>query len=206
MATIRQRSPGVWEVRVYAGRDAKGRPAQVSRIVHGSRRTAERAAANLTVAEPSPSGARTVAQLLETWQDLNRDGWTPATAVNQASRAKLIAAGPLGKRRVGSLKLEDIDRWIIGMRADGVGRGGIHNRLQVLRAALSQAIKWGWISQNPAALASITGRVVDRPVMSDDEVLACWGPLHTFRRRSCSALPPQRAPAGPSWPRCSGAT
>jgi integrase len=59
MATVRQRSPGVWEVRVYAGRDAKGRPVQVSRIVHGSRRTAARAAADLTVADPSPGGART---------------------------------------------------------------------------------------------------------------------------------------------------
>jgi integrase len=34
-------------------------------------------------------------------------------------------------------------------------------------------VKWGWIHHNPAALASITGRpAADRPVMSDDELLA----------------------------------
>jgi len=172
MATIRQRSPGVWEVRVYAGRDEQGRPAQVSRIIRGSRRAAERAAANLAVAEPSAGGAHTVAQLLEMWQDLNRDGWTPRTTIDQGSRARLIAAGRLGRRRVGSVKVEDIDRWIIGMRAEGVGRSSIYNRLKVLRAALAQAVKWGWINHNPAAQVSVRGRTDDRPVMSDDEVLA----------------------------------
>ena len=33
MATIRQKRPGVWEVRVFTGRNADGRPTQVSKTV-----------------------------------------------------------------------------------------------------------------------------------------------------------------------------
>jgi len=35
MATLRQKRPGVWEVRVFTGSDARGRPTQLSRTVHG---------------------------------------------------------------------------------------------------------------------------------------------------------------------------
>ncbi len=122
--------------------------------MRGSRRAAQKVAAQLTVSTPGPEGRRTVAELLRLWQDLKRDRWTASTARNQASRAKLIAAGPLGARQVDSLRVEDIDRWVLGIRADGVGTASIHNQLMVLRAALAQAVKWDWIPRNPAALAT----------------------------------------------------
>lgn len=173
MATLRERAPGIWEVRVFVGRNAKGRPVQVSRTVRGGRRAAERVAAGLTVERPSPSASRTVADLLEVWQALNEDRWTESTRRNQASRARLITEGTLGRKSVGSLKVEEVDRWILSLRAEGVGRASIHNQLQVLRAALSQAVKWGWITQNPAALATATGqRSGDRTGMPDDAVMA----------------------------------
>ena len=40
MATIRERRPGVWEVRVFTGSDARGRPTQLSRPVRGGKREA----------------------------------------------------------------------------------------------------------------------------------------------------------------------
>lgn len=47
MATIREKRPGVWEVRVFTGSDARGRPTQMSRTVHGGKRDAQRLAAQL---------------------------------------------------------------------------------------------------------------------------------------------------------------
>ena len=47
MATFRERHPGVWEVRVVTGSDARGRTMQVSRTVHGGKRDAQRLAAQL---------------------------------------------------------------------------------------------------------------------------------------------------------------
>ena len=40
MATIREKQPGVWEVRVFTGRDDRGRPTQTSRTVRGGKRDA----------------------------------------------------------------------------------------------------------------------------------------------------------------------
>jgi len=47
MATIREKRHGVWEVRVFTVSDARGRPTQLSRTVHGGKRDAQRLAAEL---------------------------------------------------------------------------------------------------------------------------------------------------------------
>ena len=47
MATIREKSPGVWEVRIFTGRDTRGRPTQISRTVRGGKRDAQRLAIDL---------------------------------------------------------------------------------------------------------------------------------------------------------------
>ena len=60
MATIRKRAEGVWEVRVFVGRDERGKPIQRSKTVHGGKRDAERVAAELET-KPSRAGAKTVA-------------------------------------------------------------------------------------------------------------------------------------------------
>ena len=49
MATMREKKPGVWEVRVFTGTDARGKPTQTSRTVRGTKRDAERLAASLEV-------------------------------------------------------------------------------------------------------------------------------------------------------------
>jgi len=49
MATIRERRSGVPEVRGYTGLDTKDKPARVSRTVHGTKKDAQLAAAELTV-------------------------------------------------------------------------------------------------------------------------------------------------------------
>jgi hypothetical protein len=56
VATLREREPGVWEVRVFVGRDAAGRPRQMSRTVRGSRRAAQKVAASLSVDTLGPDG------------------------------------------------------------------------------------------------------------------------------------------------------
>jgi integrase len=173
MATLRERSPGVWEVRVFAGRGDGGTPRQISRTVRGSRRAALKVAASLDADVPSHEGTQTVAELLRLWQELNVDRWAPLTRVNQESRARLVAAGPLGRMKVGALRVEDVDRWMLGLRKDGTGHAGIRNQLQVLRSALAQAVKWDWIDRNPAALARPLGTTAEvREGMPDEAVLA----------------------------------
>lgn len=172
MATLRERSPGVWEVRVFAGRGEGGRPRQISRTVRGSRRAAQKVASELDAAVPSPEGRRTVAELLELWLDLNQDRWAPLSLSNQQSRARLVAGGALGRMKVASLGVEDVDRWMLALRRSGVGPASIRNQLTVLRAALHQAVKWDWIERNPAALAKPPARPDGVRAGMPDEVVA----------------------------------
>jgi len=58
VATLREKKPGVWEVRVFTGTDARGRPTQVSRTARGGKRDAQRLAASLEVGPGSASAAR----------------------------------------------------------------------------------------------------------------------------------------------------
>ena len=68
MATLRERRPGVWEVRVFTGTDARGRPTQLSKTIHGGKRDALRVAAEMEVGPGRASpGGRTVSDVLDAW-------------------------------------------------------------------------------------------------------------------------------------------
>ncbi len=162
MATIRQRSPGVWEVRVFVGRDERGTPRQVSRTVHGSKRAAQRVAAELTVVPPSRSAALTVADVLDAWLEANIPTWAASTVRDQTSRVTLVKNDAIGRRAVGRLTVAEVDGWHARLRANGVGESSLRNQHLVLRAGLSQAARWGWVNTNVAALATL-GRRKSQP-------------------------------------------
>ena len=169
---MREKKRGVWEVRVFTGRDAAGRPTQVSRTVRGTKKDAQRVAAELTL-KPSNAAGRTVTQLLDAWLELNESGWAPATFRDQRSRAELIKVDPLAKIPLARLTVADVDRWHTRLRRGGLGDAGIRNRHHVLRAALSQAVRWGWVTTNVASAARLVQRKrPPRESMSGAEVRA----------------------------------
>lgn len=172
MATIRQRSEGVWEVRVFVGRDDKGKPIQRSKTVRGGKRDAERVAAQLE-SKPSRAGRRPVADAIDAWAEMKTPTWSPYSRRDQMGRVKRIKADRIATIPIARLDVQDVDRWIARMRADGVGESAIRNRLQVLRSALRQAVRWGWIPDNPAAHAELRApKVAERGVMTDSDVFA----------------------------------
>lgn len=69
--------------------------------------------------------------------------------------------------------MADVDRWHSRSRSAGVGESSLRNQHLVLRASLSQAARWGWVSANVAALATL-GRKTSkrRSAMSAAEVRA----------------------------------
>ena len=130
MATIREKRPGVFEVREYVGRDRNGRPKQVSRIVRGTLKDARRLASELTVKPSSPEASSTT-------------------------------LGELPRRSV------DPDRHL------------------VVRAALTLAVRWGWVPANAAAGVRLGSA---RPAGAPSMRCGRW-PRSTARanRTSCSA-------------------
>ena len=171
MATIRERRPGVWEVRVYIGNDAEGRPAQVSRTVRGTEEDARRRAAELTEQRPKAAGSQTVADLLDEWLRINEATWSPLTYRDQRSRVAQIKADRIALKPVTSLDASDISRWMIRMRREGTGESAIRNRRAVIRAALQLGVRWRWTAYNPAVgVDEATAVRAPRPVMSDRDV------------------------------------
>jgi integrase len=72
---------------------------------------------------------------------------------------------------VARLKIEDVERWHARLRYEGLADVSIRNLHGVLRAALTQAVRWGWVSRNVASLAELTSRKVkQRSVMSAGDV------------------------------------
>ncbi len=171
MATIRERKPGVWEIRSFVGRDAKGRPRQVSRTVHGGKKEAQRVAAEMTVRPATGSSARTLEDLLWEWAGLNEATWAERTRRDNLSRIRQIVTDQIGRMQVARLTVAHIERWHARLRAAGVGAAAIRNRHAVVRAALDQAVRWGWLTVNVATLAKLTmPKRADRSAMSADEV------------------------------------
>jgi integrase len=189
VASIRERSPGVFEIRVFVGRDDDGRPVQTSRTVRGSRRQAERAAASLTVKAPSQAAARTVADALEAWLEVNLPTWAPSSVENQLSRSKLVASDPIASVPLARLSVHDIEQWHARLRRNGVGEGSIRNQHSTLRAAMAQAEAWSWLSVNPARLAKLRRpKVQQRGVMFPEEAAAVLSAAYQVEPRAGLAI------------------
>jgi integrase len=171
MATVRERKPGVWEVRAFTGRDERGRPTQISRTVRGTKKDAQRVAAELTVRPVTRAASATVAELLTQWVEQNDVTWAASTRRDNPGRAAAILADPLAILPISRVTVADIERWHTRMRRDGVGETAIKNRHTVLRAAFTQAVRWGWLGTNPVATARLThAKQLQRSSMTANEV------------------------------------
>ncbi len=163
MATIREKRPGYWEVREFVGRDASGRPVQLSRAVRGSKKDALAAAAALRVAPTSREGVNvTVARMLDLWVAQHEATWAPSSLANQESRVRLVKGDQLARSRIVRLTAVEDDQWHERLARRGVGEGSIRNQHTVLRASMTLAARWGWVSGNVVALATL-GRRRARP-------------------------------------------
>jgi integrase len=173
MATIRERSPGVWQVRVFTGRNGTGRPTQMAVTVRGGKREALREAARLESAPQRGAEGRTVTDALAAWLERNEGSYTPASLRDQTSRVRLVQQDQIARTPLARLGVAEVDRWLTRMRRSGLGESAIRNRLTVLRAALQQAVVWGWITSNPAALTRAPGvKRSPRDVMSPKDAIA----------------------------------
>jgi integrase len=182
VATIRERRPGVWEVRAFTGRDERGRPTQVSRTVHGTKRDAQRIAAELTL-RPSNAARRTVADLFDLWVEHNEATWAPASRRDQTSRAALVKTDPIAAIAVARLSVADVDRWHARLRRAGAGEGSIRNQHQALRAALTQG------KRKTAPRGSLSPEVVRRVV----EAAATFDPLAALALRLAAVTGARRS-------------
>jgi len=156
------RQPGnAWQVIVHAGRDPlTGKRRNLTGTARTKREAQALRARLLTQVDEGrrPATDATLAQLLERWLEMADLAWsTRVTYKGYIQRTILPTLGHLPLRRLDTATL---DRFYSELR----GRGGVGGRPMapatvrqvhaILRRALDQAARWGWISANPAALAS----------------------------------------------------
>jgi len=142
-----ERSPGTWRLRVFTGRDATGRPVQVTRTVKGTKRQAQSALAQF-VAEvgagsaPLAPNTTTVAQLLDRYIEDQVHTLQPGTVRGYRDKAKHVKA-VLGTTRVTRLSAQQLDRAYRAWLAEGLSPATVHHCHALVSAALHQAVRRG---------------------------------------------------------------
>lgn len=150
---MRQRRPGVWEVRVALGADpVSGRCRQRSVTVRGDCAEAAEALARWAALATVVRVARrsdpavSLARLLQTWLGTDH-AWRPSTVAGYRSVVAFLVADPLGRRRASTLTPALVRVACTGWLAGGAGEATVWGRVRVLRSAL------GW---------AYTERILDR--------------------------------------------
>ncbi len=161
MGTMRERSPGSWELTVSAGVDpstgryAPGDPHGASLDRSGRRRPrfaeleVEVASGQVGLDDP------TVAELLERWMAHLEDlGRSPATLYNYRRYVDRELVPTIGAVRLSKLTAGHLDGLYSALRRRGLAPATIRQIHAIVRAALNQAVRWGLVSRNVASLAS----------------------------------------------------
>ena len=160
MGTMRERSPGKWELVVSAGiNPATGRYHRVVRTVATkSKREAKAALATLEAAVAAGNVSfddPTLTSLLDRWMDhITSLGRADTTLYHYRQYIDREIVPVLGSIRLSRLKALDIDRLYGNLRKRGLAPATIRQVHAILRASLNQAERWGLVQRNVAKLAS----------------------------------------------------
>jgi integrase len=154
----RPHGSGHWQLRVFAGTDAlTGKPRQVARTFNGTERAAAKALAQFVAevgAGKFKKTSATVGQLLDRWLEHIAPRQRPRTVYENRAKIEKRIRPMLGNVRLDRLEADTLDaaysRWL----AEGLSPSTVHKYHSILSAALSTAVKWGWIDRSPAARAT----------------------------------------------------
>lgn len=170
--SIRERSPGVWQVRLNHDGTA------LTRTVHGNRRDATAALTKLhaeadrLASRPAEIAAYTVRDLYEAWwrsPTIAAPGTkkTPSTLHTHDSFVRNWIGPHLGHIPLAKLSARDIEKMVVAQQAKGLKVSSIRRCIATLRLMLKQAMKWDWIDANPldkTTLDSVrTGHITPPP-------------------------------------------
>ncbi len=156
---MRERRPGVWELIVQLPREpTRVRAGQLSRTVRGTKREAQRALAGL-IGEVSAgkvtSTATPLGELLARWLEHVSEQLSPTTVREYRRLVRTMIDPDLGTLPLRRVTTQRIDAYYASLtRERGLSPASIRHIHAVLRGALGQAVRWGWISSNAAVSAS----------------------------------------------------
>ncbi len=161
MKGFMRRRGDAWELRVYVGTDpVTGKQRYASRTVRGGKREAQRALNEMVSDAERGLVVRTNAttgELIEAWFEHAAGDFSPKTVKETRGFIDRNLLPAVGAVPLSKLKASDLDRFYRRLLTSGaVGAGGLApatvRRIHgILRRALAQGVKWGWLGVNPAA-------------------------------------------------------
>jgi integrase len=177
--SLRERRLGLWELIVQLPRDpSNARARQLSRTVHGTKRDAQRALATLVsevAAGRFVSTPATFGELLDRWLDHIDEQLSPTTVREYRRLATKLLHPDLGSVPLRRLTTQRIDGYYRRLSQEReLSPASVRHVHAVLRGALGQAVRWGWLPSNPAATASpprMRRREIQPPPVSDTRAL-----------------------------------
>jgi integrase len=180
---MREKPPGSrrWELRAYIGRDPQsGKPKQVSRVVHGGRREAQRELAKLVVGvgegKVRSRTTKTVGFLCDQWMaTIVERHRSPNTVASYRGHIEKHIKPGLGDLQIDRVDAHTLDKYLTDLEDSGLARNTVKLDHAVLSGAFSQAVRWGWVIANPVHNATLgpTHRV-ERPTLTVDELRAIY--------------------------------
>ncbi len=150
-----QRKDGRWEASITLA-VVNGKPkrksyygktkAQAMAAMRAARRERE---AGLPIDVPR----QTVGQFLEAWlDDTVKPSKAPKTYASYAEVLRLHVIPTLGQHRLPALTPQHVAALLAAKQAAGLSPRRVHHIRAVLRTALNQAMRWGFVARNAAAL------------------------------------------------------
>lgn len=168
-----------WELRAYAGRDpVTGREVYRTRSFRGGKRDAEDELARFVqeVAGGHSTRDATVGDLVTKWFELAKQDLSPSTVIGYGACIRRYIDPALGDVPLDRLRVAQLDQLFAELRSGGgqarrpLATATVRQVHAILRRALQQGIKWGWIDSNPAVLATpprVRNRIIEPPEPSD---------------------------------------
>jgi integrase len=158
--SVREIGPGRWELRIPLAPDlVTGRRRQRSVTFRGSKRDANRELARLVADADVGRGHGTrisVGELLDRWWEHKERHLSPTTAREYKRLITNRLRPDLGARRLDAITAAVLDGYYLRLQRDhGLAPSSIRQFHAVLRGALGQAVKWGWLPANPARDATL---------------------------------------------------
>lgn len=160
--------PGVWRLRVYAGRrPGSNTPIQITKTITardknpkpgaGSRLADTELAKMATeVAKGNTAtGTETVGDLITQWlEHCENLGRSPTTIRKYRSIAETVVRPALGKVKLSKLTARDLDKLYATLKEKGNKPATVRRVHALIGAALHQAERWGYVDRNVARRAS----------------------------------------------------
>ena len=111
-----------------------------------------------------PKGERqTLAHFLDAWlTETQKPKLRPSTIKSYESYIRTHIAPRLGDKTLGELTAQDVQRFLNDCTRHGLSPRSVQYIRAILRAALGQALRWGYVERKVTALASPLGKSRNR--------------------------------------------